>query len=116
MAIDREPRQRDFRRAVHQGNCTANSSPLSSRSITATNVFRTNFKSALLRQYEKFSRFLRNEFLSNNLNDFGLRKGLDHLDEVPKKFQTITDRFEGLKAQCLNVRVDFPLLQKIARP
>ena len=37
-------------------------------------VFRANFKSAVLRQYEKFSRFLRNELLSNNLNDFGLRK------------------------------------------
>jgi hypothetical protein len=38
-------------------------------------VFRVNFKNALLRQYEKFSRFLRNELLSNNLTDFGLRKG-----------------------------------------
>ena len=55
-------------------------------------VFRANFKSALLRQYEKFSRFLRNEVLSNNLNDFGLRKGLDHLDAVRKRFQTITFR------------------------
>ncbi len=79
-------------------------------------VFRANFKNALLRQYEKFSRFLRNELLSNNLNDFGLRKGLDHLDEVRKKFQTITDRFAGFQAQCLNVHVDFPLLQKIALP
>ena len=38
-------------------------------------VFRVNFKNALLRQYEKFSRFLRNELLSNNLYDFGLKKG-----------------------------------------
>jgi hypothetical protein len=37
-------------------------------------VFRVNFKNALLRQYEKFSRFLRNELLSNNLTDFGLRR------------------------------------------
>src|SRR6516162_7425654 len=79
-------------------------------------VFRANFKSALLRQYEKFSRFLRNELLSNNLNDFGLRKGLDHLDEVRKRFQAITDRFAAFQAQCLNVHVDFPLLQKIALP
>src|ERR1700726_3029061 len=79
-------------------------------------VFRANFKSALLRQYEKFSRFLRNELLSNNLNDFGLRKGLDHLDAVRKKFQTITDRFASFQAQCLNVHVDFPLLQRIALP
>jgi len=79
-------------------------------------VFRAYWKNALLRQYEKFSRFLRNELCSNNLRDFGLRKGLDHLDAVRKKFQTITDRFAGFQAQCLNVHVDFPLLQRIALP
>ncbi len=79
-------------------------------------VFRANFKNALLRQYEKFSRFLRNELLSNNLRDFGLKKGLDHLDAVRQKFQTITDRFAGFQAQCLNVHVDFPLLQRLALP
>src|SRR5947199_1665697 len=79
-------------------------------------VFRAYWKNALLRQYEKFSRFLRNELCSNNLRDFGLRKGLDHLDAVRKRFQTITDRFAGFQAQCLNVHVDFPLLQRIALP
>ena len=79
-------------------------------------VFRVYWKNALLRQYEKFSRFLRNELCSNNLRDFGLRKGLDHLDAVRKRFQAITDRFAGFQAQCLNVHVDFPLLQRIALP
>jgi hypothetical protein len=79
-------------------------------------VFRVNFKNALLRQYEKFSRFLRNELLSNNLHNFGLRKGLDHLDAVRQKFQTITDRFAGFQAQTLNVHVDFPLVQRLALP
>ena len=75
-----------------------------------------NFKNALLRQYQKFSRFLRNELLSNNLNDFGLRKGLDHLDAVRQKFQIIPDRFAGFQAQSLNGHVDFPLLQRLALP
>jgi hypothetical protein len=79
-------------------------------------VFRAYWKHAFLKQYEKFSRFLRNELCSNNLRDFGLKKGLDHLDAVRKRFQTITDRFTGFQAQCLNVHVDFPLLQKIALP
>jgi hypothetical protein len=79
-------------------------------------VFRACWKHAFLKQYEKFSRFLRNELCSNNLRDFGLRKGLDHLDAVRQRFQTITDRFAGFQAQCLNVHVDFPLLQKIALP
>jgi len=79
-------------------------------------VFRAYWKNAFLKQYEKFSRFLRNELCSNNLRDFGLKKGLDHLDAVRQRFQTITDRFAGFQAQCLNVHVDFPLLQRIALP
>ena len=45
-------------------------------------VFRAYFKHAFLKQYEKFSTFLRNELVSNNLADFRLKKGLDHLDAV----------------------------------
>src|SRR5450755_1040614 len=79
-------------------------------------VFRAYWKHAFLKQYEKFSRFLRNELRSNNLRDFGLKKGLDHLDAVRKRFQTVTDRFAGFQAQSLNVHVDFPALQRIALP
>ena len=79
-------------------------------------VFRAYWKNACLKQYEKFSRFLRNELCSNNLRDFGLKKGLDHLDAVRQRFQTITDRFASFQAQCLNVHVDFPLLQRLALP
>ena len=79
-------------------------------------VFRAYWKSAFLKQYEKFSRFLRNELCSNNLRDFGLKKGLEHLDMVRQRFQTITDRFAAFQAQCLNVHVDFPLLQRLALP
>jgi len=79
-------------------------------------VFRAYWKNAFLKQYEKFSRFLRNELCSNNLRDFRLKKGLDHLDTVRKRFQIITDRFAGFQAQCLNVHVDFPLLQRLALP
>src|SRR6201988_521576 len=79
-------------------------------------VFRAYFKNAVLRQYEKFSVFLRNELCSNNLYDFGLLKGLEHLDAVRHKFQTIISPFAGFQAQWLNVHVDFPLLQRIALP
>src|SRR5437667_432382 len=79
-------------------------------------VFRAYWKNAFLKQYEKFARFLRNELCSNNLRDFGLKKGLDHLDAVRLRFQTITDRFASFQAQCLNVHVDFPLLQRLALP
>jgi hypothetical protein len=79
-------------------------------------VFRAYFRNAVLRQYEKFSMFLRNELCSNNLYDFGLKKGLDHLDEVRQRFKTIISRFAGFQAQWLNVHTDFPLLQRMALP
>ena len=79
-------------------------------------VFRAYWKNSFLKQYEKFSRFLRNELVSNNLRDFGLKKGLNHLEAVRKRFQTITDRFADCQAQWLNVHVDFPLLQRLALP
>jgi hypothetical protein len=79
-------------------------------------VFRAYWKNSFLKQYEKFSRFLRNELCSNNLRDFGLKKGLTHLDAVRKRFQIITGRFADCQAQWLNVHVDFPLLQRLALP
>jgi hypothetical protein len=79
-------------------------------------VFRAYLKNAILKQYEKFAIFLRNELTSNNLADFQLRKGLDHLDAVRQRFKDITDRFADYQAQWLNVHVDFPLLQRLALP
>ena len=79
-------------------------------------VYRAYWKNAFLKQYEKFSTFLRNELCSNNLSDFGLKKGLDHLPAVRERFQVITDRFASCQAQWLNVHVDFPLLQRTALP
>jgi len=79
-------------------------------------VFRAYFKNAFLKQYEKFCTFLRNEVCSNNLSDFGLKKGLDHLWAVREKFLEITGRFASFQAQWLNVHVDFPLLQRLALP
>jgi len=79
-------------------------------------TFRAYWKNGFLKQYEKFSTFLRNELCSNNLTDFGLKKGLEHLAAVRQKFLQITDRFAAFQAQALNVHVDFPLLQRLALP
>ena len=79
-------------------------------------IFRAYWKHSFAKQYEKFAVFLRNEVCSNNLADFGLKKGLEHLGDVREKFLEITDRFATFQAQCLNVHVDFPLLQRLALP
>jgi len=52
---------------------------------------------------------------SNNLNDFGLKKGLDNLDAVRQTFKVITSRFAGFQASAQRSR-RLPLLQRIALP
>ncbi len=79
-------------------------------------IFRAYFKHAFVKQYEKFSTFLRNEICSNNLSDFRLKKGLEQLAAVRDRFLAITDRFATFQAQCLNAHVEFPLLQRLALP
>jgi len=79
-------------------------------------IFRAYYRNAFIKQYEKFSTYLRNEACSNNLADFGLKKGLDHLAQVREKLLAVTGRFAAFQAQWLNVHVDFPLLQRLALP
>lgn len=79
-------------------------------------IFRAYWKHAFIKQYEKFATYLRNEICSNNLYDFGLKKGLEHLGAVREKFLEITDRFASFQARSLNAHVDFPLLQRLALP
>jgi hypothetical protein len=80
-------------------------------------VLRAELRNSFLKQYEKFLTFLRNEVCCNDLaKDFGLKKGLEHLDAVRTKLLGITDRFAAFQAQALNVHFDFPLLQRLALP
>ena len=79
-------------------------------------VLRCYAKNAVLRMYEKFSTFLRVEALSNNLRDFGLNKSLENLAAVRHTLGAVTDRFAAFEAQALDVRVDFPLFQRLALP
>lgn len=79
-------------------------------------IFRSYFKNAFVKQYEKFSTFLRQEVCSNNLSDFRLKKGLDALPAIRDQFLSALDRFAHLQAQSFNVPIDFPLFQRLSLP
>jgi hypothetical protein len=79
-------------------------------------VLRSCARNALIRMYEKHATFLRLEALSNSLKDFGLRKSLDNLPAIRKTLAAVTDRFAAFEAEALNVHVDFPLFQRLAKP
>jgi len=79
-------------------------------------VFRAYWKHAWVKQYEKYSTFLRNEVTSNNLRDFNLHKGLAYLGEVRTRLLQVLDRFAAHQAENLNVHAEFALLRRIAMP
>jgi hypothetical protein len=79
-------------------------------------IFRAYFKNSFVKQYEKFSTFLRNEICSNNLRDLGLKKGLENLNAVRQKFQVVTNRFAAFQAEWFNSHADFSLLEYLAHP
>ena len=79
-------------------------------------VLRAYFKHAFVKQYEKFQTFLRIELCSNDLKDFFLKKGIQHLAVLRTHFLPITNRFASFEAQGLQVHVDFPLFQRLALP
>jgi hypothetical protein len=66
--------------------------------------------------YEKFGTFLRIEVCVNRLQDLGLKKGLDQLPALRRHLVAITDRLAGVEADLLNVHVDFPVFERLAKP
>jgi len=79
-------------------------------------VLRAYSKNAFVKQYEKDNTFLRIETCSNNLKDFHQKKALEHLPEVAGKLQAVNDRFADAQAENLNVEMDYPLLENLAKP
>jgi len=79
-------------------------------------VLRIYCKSLVARMYEKFGTFLRIEVCVNRLKDLGLNKGLENLPALRTKLIAITDRLAGVEADLLNVHVDFPVFERLAKP
>lgn len=79
-------------------------------------VLRSYFKNSFLKQYEKERTFLRTEVVCNDLEDLKLRKSLQNLPQIRNKMQSITDNFTDFQSQFLNVRPEFDLLARLAKP
>jgi len=79
-------------------------------------VMRAWFKNSFVKQYEKLRTFLRFEVCSNNLKDLCLKKGLAGLATVRQSMGAILDRYAAAQAAQLDVQLDQPLLEDLAKP
>jgi hypothetical protein len=79
-------------------------------------VFRAYWKHSFLKQYEKWSTFLRLELVCNSVRDFRLRKGLQDWETMRAQFGKVLERFAQHQALTLNVHGQLDLLARLAQP
>lgn len=79
-------------------------------------VFKAFFKRSWIKQYHKFSNFLRFEFTCNHLPDLKMKKALEHLPEFEEKAEAVLDRYCQTQAQMMNCHADVDYFTKHSRP
>lgn len=79
-------------------------------------VFKSFFKRCSVKQYRKFSNYLRFEFTCNNLPDIRLKKGIDNLPAFKDKAGQVLDRYCETEAVMMNCHTDVDYFIKHARP
>ena len=78
-------------------------------------VFKAWFKRCGIKQYRKYSNFLRYELTCNHLPDMKLKKALQHLPEFKEKAEDILDRYSETEAAMLNCHADVDYFKKHSR-
>lgn len=79
-------------------------------------VFKAWFKRCSIKQYRKFSNFLRFELTCNHLPDMKLKKALKHLPEFEMKAEEVIDRYSETEALMLNCHADVDYFTKHSCP
>jgi hypothetical protein len=79
-------------------------------------VFKSFFKRCSVKQYRKFSNFLRYELTCNHLPDMKLKKALLHLPEFKEKAEEVLDRYSDTEAVILNCHADVDYFIKHCKP
>ena len=79
-------------------------------------VFKAIFKRSFVKQYRKFSNFLRFELTCNHLPDLKMKKALQHLPEFEQKAEEILDRYSETEALMMNCHSSIDYFTKHARP
>jgi hypothetical protein len=79
-------------------------------------VLRSHYKNGFIKQYVRDHRLLRTEAATNNVNDYGLAKAMDHLPQLRRTLQSITDRYLEVQQDILETFVDRGQLRKLREP
>ncbi len=79
-------------------------------------VIRSHYRNGFIKQYVRDQVILRTEAASNNVNDYGLNKAVEHLPALRDKLSAINDRYLDVQQDILETFVDRGQLQRLATP
>ena len=79
-------------------------------------VIRSHYRNGFIKQYVRDHVILRTEAASNNVNDYGLNKAVEHLPALRDKLSAINDRYLDVQQDILETFVDRGQLQRLATP
>ena len=79
-------------------------------------VFKAWFKRSTIKQYRKFSNFLRFELTCNHLPDMKMKKALENLPIFEKEAEKVLDRYSETEASMLNCHADVDYFTKHSKP
>jgi len=79
-------------------------------------VIRSHYRNGFIKQYVRDQVILRTEAASNNVNDYGLNKAVEHLPALRDKLSAINDRYLDVQQDIIETFVDRGQLQRLATP
>jgi hypothetical protein len=79
-------------------------------------VIRSHYKNGFIKQYVRDHLILRTEAASNNVNDYGVKKAVEHLPALRDSLSTINDNYLNVQQDILETFIDRGQLRKLAEP
>ena len=79
-------------------------------------VIRSHYRNGFIKQYVRDHLILRTEASSNNVNDYGIKKAVEHLPALRDSLSTINDNYLNVQQDILETFIDRGQLRKLAEP
>jgi len=79
-------------------------------------VIRSHYRNGFIKQYVRDHLILRTEAASNNVNDYGVKKAVEHLPALRQSLSAINDNYLNVQQDILETFIDRGQLRKLAEP
>src|SRR5713226_3686745 len=79
-------------------------------------VIRSHYGNGFVKQYVRDHVLLRTEPASNNVNDYGCKKAVEHLPELRQKMSSVIDNYHNVQQDILETFVDRGQLRQLSQP